>query len=107
MAKQHLFVFVDCDPRELPDALTKRLARAGALAVMGPSEKDTFDTNIFYDYRDDDNASVRSTDSVEDEDDNRTTRLLGTLQNGLELIIIEEREEWKLEFMPIELPSSD
>jgi 3-phosphoinositide dependent protein kinase-1 len=107
MAKQHLFVFVDCDPRELPDALTKRLVRAGALAVMGPSEKDTFDTNIFYDYRDDDNASVRSTDSVEDEDDNRTTRLLGTLQNGLELIIIEEREEWKLEFMPIELPSSD
>jgi Protein kinase domain len=105
LSKQHLFVFVDCDPRDLPDALTKRLARAGALSIMGPSEKDTFDTNIFYDYRDDDNASVRSTDSEEDEQDNHTTRILGTPQNGLEWIIIEEREEWKLEFMPVALPS--
>lgn len=105
MTKQYLFVYVDCDPRELPDPLTKRLARGKTLCVFGPSEKDAFEEKVLYNHQDDDNASVRSTDSEEDEQDNHSTRLIGNPQNGLQWIIVEGRdEECKLEYTPIELP---
>jgi hypothetical protein len=104
MTKQYLFVYVDCDPRELPDPLTKRLARGKTLCLFGPSEKDAFEEKVLYNHQDDDNASVRSTDSEEDEQDNHSTRLIGNPQNGLQWIIIEGRdEECKLEYTPIEL----
>lgn len=102
-AKQYLFAYVDCDPRDLPDALARRLARGRTLCIFGPSEKDTFEDLVVYNYQDD-NASVRSTDSEEDEDDNHVTRLIGTAVCGLQWIIVESREDdWKMEFTPVEL----
>jgi len=104
MTKQFLFVYVDCDPRELPDAVTRRLARGRTLCIFGPSEKDTFESQVFYNYEDDDNASVRSTDSEEDEQDNHITRMVGTAENGLQWIIVEGRDgDWKMEYTPIDL----
>lgn len=102
MTKQFLFVYVDCDPRDIPDTLSRRLARGKSLCIFGPAE-DTFESTIVYNCEDDDNASVRSTDSEEDEQDNHLTRMVGNAVNGLQWIVIKGRDEdWKLEFTPIE-----
>lgn len=104
MTKQFLFVYADCDPRDIPDSVARRLARGRTMCIFGPSEKDSFESQVFYNYEDDDNASVRSTDSEEDEQDNYLTRMVGTSVNGLQWIIVEGRdEEWNMEFTPIEL----
>jgi hypothetical protein len=104
MTKQFLFVYVDCDPRELADTLKRRLARGKALCIFGPSKNDTFEEVVLYSFEDDDNKSIRSTDSEEDEQDNHSTRMIGVHQIGLQWIIVEGRDEdWKLEYTPIEI----
>jgi len=54
----------------------------------------------------DDDASVNSTNSEEDEDDRTTMRVYGTTTNGLRWITMDEKEEWSSEFEAIEMPSS-
>jgi serine/threonine protein kinase len=102
MSKHQLFAFVDCDPRDLPETLSKRLARGATLCLFGPSKDGPYDTRFRYDGQDD-NASVRSTDSEEDEHDSHTMRVIGTRESGLHCVTIEERESWKLAFSPLEL----
>ena len=91
-------------PRGVPEAVVKRLTRGRTLCIFGSSETDTFETVVEYNYTDADNASVRSTDSEEGEEDNHITRVVGTQVNGLQWIIVEDREDWKMEFTPIEQP---
>jgi hypothetical protein len=108
MAKPQLFCFCDCDPRDLPPIVQKRLARGRSLSLMGLSKSGTpIDFKIKYaaNERLDDDTSVKSTDSEEDEDDRATIRVYGTTMNGLRWITIDEKEEWYSEFERIEMPS--
>ena len=54
----------------------------------------------------DDDTSVKSTDSVEDEDGRAIMRVYVTTMNGLRWITIDEKEEYYSEFESIPMPSS-
>jgi serine/threonine protein kinase len=105
MAKYHLFCFVDADPRSLPAMVMKRLARGKAHMVLGlSSDAAGFQTGIVYQANETvDDASVKSTDSVEDEMDNHVMGVVGTQENGLRCITVEDRETWDVEFKVIQL----
>ncbi len=109
MAKPQLFCFCDCDPRDLPPIVQKRLARGRALCLVGLSNTGSpIDFKIKYAENEtlDDDTSVKSTDSQEDEDDRATMRVYGTTMNGLRWITIDEKEEWYSEFERIDMPTS-
>ena len=109
MAKPQLFCFCDCDPGELPPIVTKRLARGRSLCLMGLSSTgNPIDYKVKYAANEtlDDDTSVKSTDSEEDDDDRATMRVYGTTMNGLRWITVDEKEEWYSEFEAIEMPTS-
>ena len=105
MAKYHMFVFVDADPRSLPQLLMKRLARGRVQMVSGLSNGETgFKAGVVYEANEVvDDASVKSTDSVEDEMDNHVMGVVGMKENGLRCITVQDREVWNQEFKPIQL----
>lgn len=109
MARSQLFCFCDCDPRDLSPIVQKRLTRGRTLCLMGLSKTGTpIDLEVTYTENEtvDDDASVNSTNSEEDEDDRTTMRVYGTTTNGLRWITMDEKEEWSSEFEAIEMPSS-
>jgi 3-methyladenine DNA glycosylase Tag len=53
----------------------------------------------------DDDTSVKSNDSVEDEQDAFTMRVLGTSENGLRWLTVDEKEPWSTSFEAVEMPS--
>jgi ribosomal protein L30E len=111
MSKHPFFIFCNTDPRDLPAVLLKRLTRGRALCLMGVSKDATsFDAEVSYtcnEATDDDDASIRSDNSEEDDRDSFTMKMQGTQENGLRWITIdEEPDKWDIEFKPVELPPS-
>jgi len=109
MAKPQLFCFCDCDPGDLQPIVIKRLARGRSLSLMGLSNTgQPIDYKVKYTANEvlDDDSSVKSTDSEEDENDNSTMRVYGTTMNGLRWITVDEKEEWYSEFEAIEMPTA-
>lgn len=112
MSKHPLYIFVDSDPSKLPLAVLKKLARGRALCIFGllPSADAAafFESTVEYEANESvDDASIRSTDSEDDDTDNFTTRLIATCANGLQWITVdEEPDKWTAEFERIELPAS-
>lgn len=107
MSKHQVFAFVDCDPRQLPPSTMKRLARGRTSCILGSSQEEPFASEVEYRIHDGiDDASVRSTDSDEDEKDNYTTGILGTNENGLRWITIEEHGKWQNHFSSVKLPAA-
>jgi hypothetical protein len=107
MSKHPFFLFCDTDPRDLPSVLLKRLARGRALCLVGVSKDITsFETVVEYtcnEPSDDDDASIRSTDSEEDDKDNFTMKMQGSQENGLRWITVhEEPDNWDIEFKLVE-----
>jgi hypothetical protein len=111
MSKHPFFIFCDTDPRDLPAVLLKRLTRGRALCLMGVSKDATsFDAEVSYtcnEATDNDDASIRSDNSEEDDRDSFTMKMQGTQENGLRWITIDdEPDKWDTEFKPVELPPS-
>ena len=109
MAKPQLFCFCDCDPRDLSELVQKRLARGRTLCLVGLSNTgNPIDYKVKYRENEvlDDDVSVKSTDSVEDEDDRAIMRVYGTTMNGLRWITIDEKEEYYSEFESIPMPAA-
>jgi hypothetical protein len=79
MSKHPFFTFCDTDPRDLPASLLKRLTRGRALCLMGVSKDATsFDTEVSYtcnEATDDEDASIRSDNSEEDDRDSFTNEI--------------------------------
>jgi hypothetical protein len=109
MAKPQLFCFCNCDPNDLPSLVVKRLARGRVLSLMGLSKSgQPLDYKVKYTANEtlDDNMSVKSTDSTEDDDYNSTMRVYGSSMNGLRWLTVDENEEWFSEFQLVEMPDS-
>jgi serine/threonine protein kinase len=107
MAKQQLFCFCDCNPHDLPALVLKRLARGRVLCLYGASEED-LDYTLSYAPNEtvDDDVSVKSTDSVEDDQDAQTMRVISSSKNGLEWLTVDEKEKWQTSFEDIDIPSA-
>ena len=115
MSKHQLFCFVDCDPRDLPPYVVKVLARGHVLLLVGLSNTDeAFETTITYhpneklddvkcEDGDDDDASIKSTDSEEDKDDSFTMKVVGTKENAMRRIIVQEKGDYETEFEAVEM----
>lgn len=104
MAKFPLFVFCDCDPKSLPPRIMKQLVRGRANIISGLSDHpDSFDELMSYKANEVvDDVSIKSTDSIEDDGDEYTSRVLGCQENGLRTVTVHDRELWTLEFQAIE-----
>jgi serine/threonine protein kinase len=118
MAKFPLVAFCDCDPRDLPPIVLKRLARGRVLCLYGISEQDV-DFTVDYEPNEtvpvdddgngngngndnDDTMSVKSTDSVEDGDDAFTMRVIGSSQNGMQWLTVDEKQDWTTSFESVD-----
>lgn len=114
MAKHPVFCFVDGDPRyDLPEIVLKRLARGKVQCLYGIASTDevspaSIDYTITYSPNEtvDDGASVKSTDSQEDEEDTHTMRVIvGTPKtNGMEWLTVDEKDPWWTSFETIDMP---
>jgi hypothetical protein len=104
MAKYQMFCFVDCDPRDLEPIVIKRLTRGRCLLLLGLSKSEPFETEIAYEANEtvDDDTSVKSNDSVEDEQDCWTMKVKGTKENGLRWLSVDEKEEWETSFESVD-----
>jgi serine/threonine protein kinase len=105
MAKHRVFCFCDCDPKNLPTLVLKRLARGRVVALSGLAEEDDYEDDIEYIANEklEDDSSVKSTDSEEDEDDNTIMKVFGNRANGLRWITIEEMEnKWSTSFEAVD-----
>jgi hypothetical protein len=104
MAKYQMFCFVDCDPRDLEPIVVKRLTRGRCLLLLGLSKSEPFETEIAYEANEtvDDDTSVKSNDSVEDEQDCWTMKVMGTKENGLRWLSVDEKEEWDTSFESVD-----
>lgn len=110
MAKPQLFCFCNCDPADLPPLVIKRLARGRTLSLMGLSNSgQPLDYKLKYSPNEtvDDNVSVKSTDSSEDDDDSCTMRVFGSSMNGLRWLTVDEKEEWYSEFEVVDMPEPE
>eukprot|EP00934_Nitzschia_sp_Nitz4_P007204 Nitzschia sp. Nitz4//scaffold47_size129522//100548//103188//NITZ4_003566-RA/size129522-snap-gene-0.188-mRNA-1//1//CDS//3329552845//7194//frame0 len=108
MAKPQLFCFCDCDPRELPSLVIKRLARGRVSCLFGISEGEPVDYTMSYRPNEtvgDDDTSVKSTDSQEDEDDAALMRVISGVKNGIDWLQVDEKASWKTSFEAIDMPS--
>lgn len=105
MAKYHMFVFVDTDPRNLPELLMKRLARGKVHLLCGLSnDENGLRTSVSYQANEElDDASIKSIDSEEEEQENHVMGVVGSHENGLRYITVQDRELWGLEFKPVSL----
>ena len=111
LSKHPLFVFLDKDPQLLPDRVQKRLARGRTLNVFGPGEKSlaaivkyTANEEVLNEETDE-NMSVKSTASEEDEGrDNFTMKMNSLGDMGHQWITVEpEPDLWNTEFEAVEL----
>jgi len=102
MAKHRVFCFCDCDPKDLPTLVLKRLARGRVAALFGLSNSDNYEDIIEYianEKVEDDNISVKSTDSEEDNDDCASMQVFGNITNGMRIITVEEmKDSWNTTF---------
>ena len=107
MSKPQLFVFCAGHPLiDLPELTQKRLARGRTIHLFGLSKEEKgLDEVIEYEPNAclDDGASVKSTDSEEDSDDAYAMKVGGTNQNGLQWLVIDEKEPYQTYFEPIVL----
>jgi hypothetical protein len=107
MAKHQVFGFCDCDPRELPPLVLKRLARGRVLCLYGVATDDYLDFTVSYvpnEKTGDDDGSVKSTDSKDDHDDAHVMRVLASNRNGMEWLTVDEKERWWTSFEEIDMP---
>jgi hypothetical protein len=95
MAKNRVFCFCDCDPKDLPTIVLKRLARGRVVALVGHSMGEDYKDVIEYRANEklDDDSSVKSTESDEDDSDNAKMEILGSSTNGLRWITVEETDD--------------
>ena len=102
MTKHRVFCFVDCDPKDLPQIVKKRLARGRVAALFGLSKSlDNYEDEVEYSANEklEDDSSVKSTDSEEDDGDNSTMKVFGDILNGTRWITVEEMEDkWQSSF---------
>ena len=114
MSKHPLFVFVDSDPNLLPIRLLKKLARGRTLCLSGVTttttttkDVDGQDEEVVYYTANEivDDVSIKSTDSVEDEqNENFIMQVRGTKnQNGLQWFTVNpmEPDDWSVTFESI------
>ena len=110
LSKHPLFVFSDKDPQSFPERILKRLARGRTLTLFGPAEENTSGSRVRYTANEEvlndetnDNMSIRSTESEEDENrDNFTMKIESLSESGLQWITVEpEPDMWDSEFEPI------
>lgn len=108
MSKHALFIFIDGDPRDLPDFVLKRIARGRTGALVGHCKEDQslFVDSLKYDHKkdgkpasksvsgDSDDLSVRSTESDDEDMDDHATQILGCRENAIRWITVEESGEW-------------
>jgi len=120
MSKHPLYVFVDADPRTLPQRVVKRLARGRTLLLCGLLSLDdeqssaswvstiAYKANEMVQERDDEEDAVSICSNESEEDDERdsfTMKVCATSANGLRWITVEEEPDmWSTEFKAIELP---
>jgi serine/threonine protein kinase len=111
LSKHPLFVFLEEDPHKLPERVMKRLVRGRALNVFGPGESSvakkvsyTANEEVFNEEIDD-NMSIRSTASEEDQSrDDFTTNVNSLGEMGLQWITVEpEPDHWNTEFEAVDL----
>ena len=115
MAKHQVFAFCDCDPRDLPVLVLKRLARGRVLCLYGvtagsPAHDNVLDYTISYSPNErivDDDVSVKSTDSKEEDEDAHVMRVLASNKNGMEWLTVDEKEKWWTSFEEIDMPQTD
>ena len=100
---------MDQDPRKLPEYVQKRLARGRTNAVIRHCEESddhAFLARLNYDHKedgavqphaDDDNSSIRSTLSEDDENDDYSMKAMGCRSNAVRWITVSEDGEWKQE----------
>mmetsp|Transcript_10498 Transcript_10498/g.25354 ORF Transcript_10498/g.25354 Transcript_10498/m.25354 type:complete len:802 (-) Transcript_10498:28-2433(-) len=101
MAKHRVFCFCDCDPKDLPELVLKRLARGRVAALFGLSNSENYEDIIEYiaNEKVEDDVSVKSTDSEEDKDDCATMQVFGNITNGMRMITVEETtDSWNTTF---------
>jgi hypothetical protein len=94
------------------------LARGRVLCLYGISEQDV-DFTVDYEPNEtvpvdddgngngngndnDDTMSVKSTDSVEDGDDAFTMRVIGSSQNGMQWLTVDEKQDWTTSFESVD-----
>ncbi len=104
MAKHQVFCFCDCDPRNLPLIVLKRLARGKVSCLYGVSKQDV-DYKVSYapNEKINDDTSVKSTDSKEDEDDAQMMRVVASSRNGMDVLCVDEKEQWSTSFEALEM----
>jgi len=101
MAKHRVFCFCDCDPKDLPELVVKRLARGRVVALFGLSNSEDYEDMVQYvaNEKVEDDVSVKSTDSVEDNDDCASMQVFGNITNGMRMITVEEmKDTWNTTF---------
>jgi serine/threonine protein kinase len=115
LSKHPLFCFVDCDPRDLPLLVTKRLARGRALSLFGLTKDSSFSVTLSYAPNEmicfsdntDDTVSIRSEQSEEDKNDSFTMKIEGTVESGLRCIVVgQDPGDWLARFEAVELPGA-
>ena len=122
LAQHHVFVFLDCDPKLLPESLLQRLAQGKTLCIFGPTAGDTYESEYEYkapakkdkdngdaDTNAEDGMAVDTADngggdgddssdtSSAVNDSNHTTLLVACGETQLRFITLEEYGEWEAE----------
>jgi len=116
LTQHHVFVFVDCDPRLLPEDLLQRLHRGRALCIFGPSgEKDGVSHESKYDYQPESAEAVANADDGDEDkkcddgdddksessstgnDPNHEMLLVGSGKSQLRILTLEEYGEYDAE----------
>ena len=103
MAKYHMFAFVDCDPQQLCQLLSKRLARGKVHLLSGVSQDEQcLHARVSYESNEQlDDLSIKSTDSSEEDSDNHVMQVVASSENGLRFITVLDRETWRTKFISV------
>eukprot|EP00980_Cylindrotheca_fusiformis_P005339 scaffold1138_cov128-Cylindrotheca_fusiformis.AAC.21 len=105
MAKHRVFCFCDCDPKDLPPMALKRLARGRVVALFGHAVREDYKDIIEYRANEklEDDSSVKSSDSKEDDNDNAKMEILGSRTSGLQWITVDEKNDrWRCSFESVQ-----